>query len=211
MFTLRRLRQLPEFVFEPRSCPTSNLLDAVSQHFSDKRITRCCIKHCVIQVDLWPVQLKIFLDEVGAISVNRVNLRYRLFLGYSASDQSVDFKVARCIEERSKHILAIAKKILRAPANDYAWAARKCMIDRLFGNGRDSARIKQFQPIGWRQRPLECSSEKRLEDAINRGIIFPFPLLDCLWRAVGQPSDFSNEFAVPQIPTEKLGQLCSDF
>src|SRR5579863_4018526 len=112
MFTLRRLRQLPEFVFEPRSCPTSNLLDAVSQHFSDKRITRCCIKHCVIQVDLWPVQLKIFLDEVGAISVNRVNLRYRLFLGCSSGDQPVDFKVARCVEKHTENIFAIAKKIL---------------------------------------------------------------------------------------------------
>jgi hypothetical protein len=172
-------------VIERFSCPTGNLLDAVSEHFSDKRITRVCIKHCVTQVGLRPVQLKVSLDEGSAISVNRVNVRYCVFLWYSSSDQSVDFKVAGRVEEHTENIFAFTKKILRAPADDDAWAASQCVIDRLFGNGGDSARIKQFQPIGWRQRTLECSSEKRLEDAINRGIIFPFPLLDCLWRAVG--------------------------
>ena len=37
----------------------SNLLDTVSEHFGDKRIARLCIEHCVIQVALWPVQLKV--------------------------------------------------------------------------------------------------------------------------------------------------------
>ena len=68
---------------------------------------------------------------------------------------------AGSIEEHPKHILAIAKKILRAPANDYAWAARKRMLDRQLGNGGDAARIKQFQPIGGRQASLECSAKKR--------------------------------------------------
>jgi hypothetical protein len=105
-----------------------------------------CIKDYVIQVDLRPVQLKVSLDEGSAISVNRVNVRYCLFLGCSSTDQSVDLRRARSIEERPKHILAIAKKISRAPANDYAWAVRKCVIDRQFGNSGDSARIKQFAP-----------------------------------------------------------------
>ncbi len=177
-------------LIERFSCPTSNLLDAVSEDVRDKRITRVCIKHCVIEVALWPVQLKVSLNEGSAIFVNRVNVRYCLFLGYSSSDQSVDFKVARCVEERTENIFAFTKKILRASANDNAWAARQCMADRLFGNGGDSARIEQFQPIGRRQAPLECSSKKRLEHAINRRIIFPFPLLDRLRRAVGQPCDF---------------------
>ena len=77
-----------------------------------------CIKDYVIQVDLRPVQLKVSLDEGSAISVNRVNVRYCLFLGCSSTDQSVDLRRARSIEERPKHILAIAKKILRAQAND---------------------------------------------------------------------------------------------
>jgi hypothetical protein len=120
----------------------------VSEHFSDIGIARLCIKHCVIQIVLWPVQLKVSLDERGAVSVNRVNVCYCLFLGCSSGDQSMDLRRARGIEERPKHILAIAKKILRAPANEYARAARKCVIDRELGNGGDSARIKQFQPMG---------------------------------------------------------------
>jgi hypothetical protein len=107
------------------SGPSSNLLDAVGEHFNDKRIARLCFKHCVIQVDLRPVRLKISLDERGAISVNRVDVLYCLVLRCSRSDQSVDLRRARSVEERPKHILAIAEKILRAPANDYAWAAQK--------------------------------------------------------------------------------------
>jgi hypothetical protein len=122
----------------------------VSDHFSDIRITHLGIKHCIIQVVLWPVQLKVSLDERGAVSVNRVNVRYCLFLRYSRSDQSADLRRARSIEERPKYILAIAKKILRTPANDYARTARKCVIDRQLGDSGDSGRIKQFQPIGWR-------------------------------------------------------------
>ena len=99
---------------------------------------------------LWPIQPKVFLDESSAISVDSVNFRYRVFLGCSSSDQSVDLRRARSIEERPKHILAIAKKVLRASANDHAWAVGKCVIDRQFGNGDDSARIKQFQPMSGR-------------------------------------------------------------
>ena len=131
---------------------TGHLLNTVSEHFSDTRITHFCIEHCVVQVVLWPVQLKVSLDERGAISVNGVDVRYCLFLGCSRSDKSVDLRGTRSIEERSKNILAIAKKILRAPANDDAWAVRKCAIDRQFRNVGDSARIKQFQPIGWFSR-----------------------------------------------------------
>ena len=92
----------------------------------------------------------------------------------------MDLKGARSIEKRAKHILAIAKEIFRAPANDYAWAAGKCVLDRQFGNVGDPARIKDLQPIRWRKGPFVCSSEKRLEDAIDRGIIFPFAMLDRL-------------------------------
>jgi hypothetical protein len=53
------------------------------------------------------------------------------------------------------------------------------VIDRLFGNRGNSARIQQFQPIGW-QGSLECSSKKTLKDTTNRGITFPFPPLDQL-------------------------------
>src|SRR6202021_235303 len=99
------------------------------------------------------------------------------FFRYFPSDQSWNLRRARSIEEHSIYILAIAKKILRAPANNYAWAARKCLIDRQLRNNGDSARIKQFQAIGWRQAPLECSPKKGLKDAINPRIIFPCPLL----------------------------------
>jgi len=137
---------------ERSSCSVSNLLNAANKHVSDETITPFCIKHYVIQVALWPVQLKVSLDEGCAISVNSVSVRYCLFLGCSGSDQSVNLRRARSIEERPKHILAIAKKIFRAPANNYAWAARKRVIDRLFGNGSDPARIKDCQPICWLRR-----------------------------------------------------------
>src|SRR5580704_3908042 len=121
---------------------TNNLLDAAHKHVGDKRITSLSIKHCVVQVDLRPVQLKVSLDEGSAISINRVNVRYCLFLGCSSSDQSMDFKVARCVEEHTENIFAFTKKILRAPANEDAWVASQCVIDRQFGNGSDSAGIK---------------------------------------------------------------------
>ena len=193
------------------SCAPGNLLDAVNEHFCDERITRLRIEHCVIQVVLWPVQLKVSLDESGAIPVNRVNVRDCLVLRCSSGDQSVDLKVSRRVEERPENILAIAKKKLRAPANDHAWAAGERVIDCLFGDGGDPARIEHFQPIRWRQAALECSSEKRLEDAINRRITFPFPLRDHLRRAVGQPRDLLGQFVVPQLPTQKLGQPGGDF
>src|SRR5215469_1202834 len=188
----------------------TKLLDAVNKYLSDIRIAPLSIEHRVIQVAIRPTQLKILLDERGAISVDRVNVLYRLVLGYSSSDQSVDLRVARGVEKRAKHILAIAKKILRAAANDYAWAARKRQIDRPLGDDRDSPCIKAFQAIGWRQAPLECPPEKRFKDAINCRIIFPFPSLDRLRRTVGQPRDFLSEFVVPQLPTQKFGQLRSN-
>ena len=104
-----------------------------------------------------------YLLTKAAISVNRVNVRYCVFLWYSSSDQSVDFKVARCVEEHTEDVFAFTKKILRAPADDYARAASQCMIDGLFGNGGDSARIKQFQPIGWRQGPSNAPLRKDLK------------------------------------------------
>ena len=135
-------------------------LSEVNEHFSNIRITDLCIKHCVIEVALGPLQLKVSLHKRGAIAVNRVDFRYCLFLRRSRCDQSVNLKRAGSIEERSKDILAIAKKILRTPANDYAWAARKRVIDRMLGNSGDAARIEQFQPVGWRQASLECSPRK---------------------------------------------------
>ena len=190
--------------------PSSSLLDAVSEHFGDKGIAPLRIEHRVIHVVVSPVQIKISLDERGAIYVDRVNVRYRLFLRYSSSDQPVDFRVARSVEEYPKHVLAIAQKVLRTPANDYAGSARQCVINDLLGYVGDSACIKQFQPIRGRQGALERSSEKRLEDAINCRIIFPFSLLDRLRRTVGEPRDFLSEFVIPQLPTQKLGQLGSD-
>ena len=150
--------------------------------------------------------MKYFLTNVGAISIDGVDLFDCVTLGRAGTYQSVDLVIARSIEECTEDILAIAEKILRAAANDDAWAARKCVIDHLFGNGGDAARIKQFQAIGWRQGSLECSSKKRLKDAINRRIIFPFPLLDRLRRAVGQACDFLSQFVVPQLPAESLGE-----
>ncbi len=99
---------------------------------------------------LWPVQVKVSLDEGSAISVNRVNVRDCLFLGGPRGDQSVDLKRSRSIEKRPKDIFAITKEILRASTNDYTRAARKCVIDRQFGDRGDSARIKQFQPMSGR-------------------------------------------------------------
>lgn len=93
---------------------------------------------------LGPIPLKVSFDERGAVYVNRVDFLYRLFLRRSGCDQSVDLRGAGSIEERPKHILAIAKKILRAPANDYAWASRKCVLDRLLRNNGDAACIEQF-------------------------------------------------------------------
>jgi hypothetical protein len=60
-------------------------------------------------------------------------------LRYSRSDHSIDLRPARSIEERPKHIFAIAKKILRAPANDDAWATGKLVIDGPLGNRGGSA------------------------------------------------------------------------
>ena len=175
---------------EDVSCFSSGLLDAVSEHFSDKRLPGLGIKHCVKQVDFRPVQLQVSLDEGGAISVDCVDVHDCLFLGSSRSDQPLDLRRAGSIEKYPKHILAIAKKILRAPANDYAWSAGKCVIDGLFRNDGDTTSIQQFQTIGWRQCAFECSSKERLKDAIDRRIPSPFPLLDRLRRAMGQPRDF---------------------
>jgi hypothetical protein len=129
---------------------TGHPSSTVREHFCDVGITPLGIKHCVIHWVLGPIQLKVSFDEPSAVSVNRVNVRYCFFLRYSRMDQSVNLRRARSIEERSKYILAIAKKILRAPANNYAGAARKGAIDRQLRNNGDPARIQQFQPIGRR-------------------------------------------------------------
>ena len=92
-------------------------------HFSDQRITRLGIKHCIIQADLGPVQLKVSLDESGAISINCVDIRQRLFLGIPAVIRLRILDV-REAQERPKRILTITRKILRASANDYAWKVR---------------------------------------------------------------------------------------
>src|SRR5580704_15666987 len=84
----------PGFVNKAHLYPPTSLLDAVNKHFSDKRITPLRIEHCVKQVDLRPVQLEICLDEGGPIFVNRVNVCYSLFLGYSGRDQSADLRGA---------------------------------------------------------------------------------------------------------------------
>jgi hypothetical protein len=63
-----------------------NLLSAEGEHFSDVGITLLCIKHCVTQVMLGPVQLEVSVDEGSAISVDRVDVGYRFFLGYSKRD-----------------------------------------------------------------------------------------------------------------------------
>jgi hypothetical protein len=75
-------------------------------------MTYLCIKHCVIQVVVWRVQLKVSLDERGAIPVNRVNVRDRFFFRRSGTYQSVDLVIARGIEESTEDILAITEKIL---------------------------------------------------------------------------------------------------
>jgi hypothetical protein len=64
----------------------SKVLNTVSEHLSNIRIAHLRIEHCVVQVVLWPVQLKVPLDERGSISVNRVNVCYCLFLGRSSGD-----------------------------------------------------------------------------------------------------------------------------
>lgn len=53
---------------------TGYLLNTMSDDFSNIRITQSCVEHYVMDLALWPVQLKVPLDERGTISVNRVNV-----------------------------------------------------------------------------------------------------------------------------------------
>jgi hypothetical protein len=99
------------------------MLGTGSEHFCYMGSADLRIKHRVIQVVLRPIQLEVFLHKSGAIPVNCVNLRYCSFLRCSRCDQSEDLSRAGRIEERPKYILAVAKKILRTPANDYAWTS----------------------------------------------------------------------------------------
>jgi hypothetical protein len=119
---------------------TRYLLNTVSQHFRDIGITPLRTKHRVIQLILGPIQFKVFLHKRRAISVNRVYVSYCLSLSRSGGNQPVDLVCARSIQERPKHILAIAKKILRAPANNYAGSSRKCVLYRRLRYNRDSPR-----------------------------------------------------------------------
>lgn len=116
----------------------------------------------------------------------------------------MDLGVTRSIEKRSEDVWTVAKKILRAPADDDARPLGKCVIYHLLRNGSDAARIEQFQSIRWREAAFECAPQKRFKDAINRRIIFPFPLLNRLRRTVGEPCDLLREFVVPQLPAQEV-------
>lgn len=119
-----------------------NLFSTASEYFCDIGLTHLCIKHCIIQVVVWPVQVKVFIDERSAISIGGVDLFDCIALGHAATYQSMDFVIARSIEKCTEDILAIPKKILRAPTNDDAWAVRKRVIDRQLGNCGDATSVE---------------------------------------------------------------------
>ncbi len=122
---------------------TGYLLSTVSERFSNIRVTHLCIEHCVIKLELGPIQLKVSLYERGAISIGGVDLFDCITLGNATTHQSMDFVIARSIEKCTEDILAIAEKILRAAANDDAWAVRKRVIDRLLGDRGDATSVEQ--------------------------------------------------------------------
>jgi hypothetical protein len=96
---------------------TGYLLSTVGEHFCHVGIAPLCIEHCVVQVILGPIQLEVFLDERGAISISGVDLVDCITLGRATTYQSVDLVIARGIEECTEDILAIAEKILRPSAH----------------------------------------------------------------------------------------------
>src|SRR5580693_942583 len=144
--------------FAEASSLDSSLSGAVREELSNRGVANLRIEHCLIQVALRPVQLEIFFDEGRAIDVDGVHVGDGFVLWYSADDQAMDFERARSVEECSKDVFAITKKILRSATDDHARAGGKRVIDCGFRNGGDAARIEQFEPVGWRQAAFECAA-----------------------------------------------------
>jgi hypothetical protein len=66
------------------SCPSSEMLDTVNEHFRDTRITHLRTEHRVIEAVCWPFQLEVFLDERGAVSIGGVDLFNCIVLGIAS-------------------------------------------------------------------------------------------------------------------------------
>src|SRR5579862_786805 len=159
---------------------------------------------------LGPIELEVFLDERGAISIGGVDVFDGIALGRAAAYQSVDLVIARGVEECAEDILAIAQKILRPSAHDDAGAFGERLVDCRLRNGGDATRVDQSQAVRGGQASLECSAKKGDEDSINCGIFSPFHVLDRLRRTLCQTSDFLRQAFVPELPPEPLGeQLCN--
>ncbi len=121
----------------------------MSEYFRDIGFAHLYIKHCIIQVVVWPAQLKVSLDKRDAISIGLVDLFDCITLGHATAYQSMDLVIARNIGKRTEDILAIAEKILRAPANDDAWAVRQRVIHRQLGKRGDATSVEKGQAVGY--------------------------------------------------------------
>ena len=100
--SLRATEQSGRFIYRHQ------LLDAQKKHLSRAGYTHVGVEHRVIEVGFWPFQPEGLPDVRSSRFVRSIDLVDCLVLGCPLGDQPADLAIARCIEEHSEDILAIA-------------------------------------------------------------------------------------------------------
>jgi hypothetical protein len=168
------------------------------------------IEHGVVHRAVGPFDVKVLLNEIGALSIHRVHKLLGFLVTLAAVDQAPHLVLPASIKKDPKGVSVVSEKMLGSSADNDAISFFGGMLDDALGNPQDALAIDELELVGV-DASLVTSAQEGFEEAVVQRIGVFFTALDNRLGTIGQASDLFGELLVPQPPAKTLGEALSDF
>src|SRR5579863_132778 len=83
-------------------------LHEIRNHVNDGVVTEGRINHGMVDRAVGPIDVKILLDEIGALLVDRIHELIGFLLTFAASDESPHFVFSGSVKKYAQRVLAVS-------------------------------------------------------------------------------------------------------
>src|SRR5580658_4515885 len=114
---------------------------------NDSLIADRSIDHGVVNGAIRPFDMKIFLDEINTLAINRVYELLCFLFALAASQQTANFILPRCIKKKAQRIFAVLEELLRSSSYDDGVAGLCHALNDQFRKLQDAFAVDQLELV----------------------------------------------------------------
>src|SRR6202048_1818289 len=180
----------------------------IQDHADDDLIADCSVQHGVINGAVRPFDSEIFLDEIRAFPVHRIDKLLGFILALSASYHAPHLGFPRSIKKHAQSVWAVPEKMLRSSADDDRVPSFGHILYYTFCHLHDAFAVYQLEFMSV-EASFVTAAQKRFEQPVVERISSFLSTLDDVLGALSDFRDFLGEQLIPQLPAQSVGKQLS--